>query len=79
MFGLNQSDVGSIPSARSVSKMCIRDRVTIKRKVTEIFRALRLEKNYSKDEILETYLNLVYFGNGCNGIEACLLYTSRCV
>ena len=44
--------------------------VTIKRKVTEIFRALRLEKNYSKDEILETYLNLVYFGNGCNGIEA---------
>ena len=44
--------------------------MTIKRKVTEIFRALRLEKNYSKDEILETYLNLVYFGNGCNGIEA---------
>ena len=44
--------------------------VTIKRKVTEIFRALRLEKNYSKDEILETYFNKVYFGNGCYGIEA---------
>jgi penicillin-binding protein 1A len=44
--------------------------VTIKRKVTEIFRALRLAKNYSREEILETYLNLVYFGNGCYGIEA---------
>lgn len=44
--------------------------VTIKRKVTEIFRALRLNKNYSREEILETYLNLVYFGNGCYGIEA---------
>ena len=36
----------------------------------EIFRALRLEKNYSKEEILETYFNKVYFGNGCYGIEA---------
>lgn len=44
--------------------------VTIKRKVTEIFRALRLSKNYSRDEILETYLNLVYFGKGSYGIEA---------
>ena len=44
--------------------------VTIKRKVTEIFRALRLAKNYSRDEILETYLNLVYFGKGSYGIEA---------
>ena len=44
--------------------------VTIKRKVTEIFRALRLAKNYSREEILETYLNIVYFGDGCYGIEA---------
>ncbi len=44
--------------------------VTIKRKVTEIFRALRLSKNYSREEILETYLNLVYFGKGSYGIEA---------
>lgn len=44
--------------------------VTIKRKVTEIFRALRLAKNYSRPEILETYLNTVYFGSGSYGIEA---------
>lgn len=39
------------------------------RKVSEIFVAFELEKNYSKDEILELYLNLIYFGNGYYGIN----------
>ena len=39
------------------------------RKVSEIFVAFELEKNYSKDEILELYLNLMYFGNGYYGIS----------
>lgn len=38
------------------------------RKVSEIFVAFELEKNYSKDEILELYLNLMYFGDGYYGI-----------
>ena len=39
------------------------------RKTAEIFVAFDLEKNYSKDEILELYLNLMYFGNGYYGIH----------
>ncbi len=38
------------------------------RKIAEIFVAFNLEKNYSKDEILELYINLMYFGNGYYGI-----------
>ncbi len=38
------------------------------RKIAEIFVAFDLEKNYSKDDILELYLNLMYFGNGYYGI-----------
>ena len=43
---------------------------TIKRKVQEIFIALRLEREYTKDEILEMYLNQIYFGRGAYGVEA---------
>lgn len=44
--------------------------VTVKRKVNEIFIAMELEKKYSKDQILEFYINNIYFGNGYYGIEA---------
>lgn len=39
------------------------------RKVAEIFVAFDLEKKYSKDDILELYLNVVYFGDGHYGIK----------
>lgn len=39
------------------------------RKYQEIFLALELERRYSKDDILEMYLNTVYFGEGAFGIE----------
>lgn len=44
--------------------------VSWERKLEEIFISLRLEKIYSKEDILEFYLNNVYFANGYYGIEA---------
>ena len=41
---------------------------TLKRKLLEIKLAKQLEKNYSKKEILEMYVNTIYFGDGCYGI-----------
>ena len=46
---------------------------TITRKLREIVVAARLEGEFSKDEILELYLNKVYFGNGLYGVEAASL------
>ncbi|MGO4889109.1 transglycosylase domain-containing protein [Anaerobacillus sp. MEB173] len=43
---------------------------TWKRKMNEALYALRLEMNYSKDKILEGYLNTIYYGHGAYGIEA---------
>ncbi len=39
------------------------------RKVAEVFVAFELERNYTKDEILELYLNVIYFGEGCYGVK----------
>jgi penicillin-binding protein 1A len=46
---------------------------TIRRKLTEVVVAARLEEQFSKDEILEMYLNKVYFGDGLYGVEAASL------
>lgn len=40
------------------------------RKVKEALLAIQIEKDYTKDEILEMYLNEIYFGHGCYGVEA---------
>ena len=42
---------------------------TIKRKIKEMILTKKLESQYDKDTILETYLNVIYFGDGCYGIE----------
>ncbi len=44
--------------------------VSMKRKITEIFLAAGLEEKYSKQQILEFYLNNIYFANGYYGIQA---------
>ena len=47
---------------------------TFERKIKEIVLTKKLEKTYSKDEILESYLNAIYYGNNCYGIESAANY-----
>ncbi len=48
------------------------------RKVAEVFMAWKIEDNYSKDEILELYINTMYFGNGYyNIMDACEGYFGK--
>lgn len=42
----------------------------VKRKIQEIYLALQLEENLSKDVILENYLNTINLGSGCYGVQA---------
>lgn len=46
------------------------DEVTVRRKMLEILRALEFENKYSKDDILEWYLNIIPLGQGCYGVQA---------
>jgi len=43
---------------------------TYQRKLREIVIAIKLDRQYSKDQVLEWYLNTIYFGRGAYGIEA---------
>jgi len=45
-------------------------RKTLLRKIKEAFLAFQMERRYTKDEILELYLNQVYFGSGAYGVES---------
>ncbi|MBO8129470.1 MAG: penicillin-binding protein 1A [Peptococcaceae bacterium] len=42
---------------------------SFKRKIQEVFLAIQVERHYTKDEILEMYLNRMYFGEGAYGIQ----------
>lgn len=44
--------------------------ITLERKVREIYLAVKMEEIYSKDEILNMYLNVINYGHGAYGIEA---------
>ncbi|MBP3633547.1 MAG: PBP1A family penicillin-binding protein [Oscillospiraceae bacterium] len=46
------------------------DEITVRRKLLEILRALDFEDRYSKDDILEWYLNIIPLGQGCYGVQA---------
>lgn len=60
---------GSTITQQLVKNITGNSQVTYVRKFNEILSALNLEKNFSKDDILEAYLNTIYLGQGCYGVE----------
>ncbi len=60
---------GSTITQQLIKNLTGDDDVKISRKIQEIRRALYLEKEYNKGQILEAYLNTIYFAEGCNGVQ----------
>lgn len=61
---------GSTITQQLVKNLLLTPEQTYRRKVEEMLLALRIEGQYTKKEILELYLNAVYFGNNAYGLEA---------
>lgn len=69
---------GGSEGASTITQQLVRNTVlkdeqfekTLSRKVREAYIAMQLEKMYSKDEILMMYLNSIYYGQNCYGVEA---------
>ncbi len=53
---------------------CDRRDMSVMRKVKELWWAIQMERRYSKDEILELYLNKIFFGGGTYGVNAACKY-----
>jgi membrane peptidoglycan carboxypeptidase len=61
---------GSTITQQLVKNTLLTDQRTVSRKIKEAVLAVRLEDQLSKQQIMERYLNTVYFGNGAYGIGA---------
>jgi penicillin-binding protein 1A len=67
-FGFGSGGGSTI--SQQLSRMLFLSReISMERKIKEAMTALKIERTYSKNEILEMYLNLYYFGNSSYGIE----------
>lgn len=59
---------GSTLTQQLIKNLTKEDDITVQRKLLEIFRALEFERMYTKEEIMEWYLNVIYLGESCNGV-----------
>ncbi len=65
----NWGQGGSTITQQLIKNLTDDNDVTIVRKFNEILYALNIERNYSKDEIIEAYLNTIYLSEGCYGVK----------
>ena len=73
-LGTDHRPVGASTITQQVAKnFLLGNEVSLKRKVREIILALRIEQAYSKDHILELYLNQIYLGAGNYGVTTAAL------
>ncbi len=71
VFDRNRSVYGgSTITQQLVKNLTKEDERSILRKAKEIYRAIRLEQDLSKNQILELYLNTIYLSQNCNGVAA---------
>lgn len=69
---------GSTIAQQTVKNIFLSNDRTMTRKLEELALAVQLEQNYSKEEILELYLNTIYFGHGAYGVgEASRVYFGK--
>lgn len=68
--GRGVSEGGSTITQQLAKNAYLTQDRTITRKIQEVFLALQLERQYTKQEILEMYLNQIYFGQGAYGVQA---------
>ncbi len=74
MFVGDGSMGGSTITQQMIKNYTQRDDVTVQRKVQEIFDATRCEKQYDKKMIMEYYMNLIYLGEGQQGVKSAAAY-----
>lgn len=68
------SQGGSTITQQYAKNLFLTNEQTVSRKIHEFFYAARLEMQYSKKDILEGYLNTIYFGHGVYGVSAAADY-----
>lgn len=61
---------GSTISQQLVRNLFLTPEKTLSRKMTEVLLAVNFERKFTKEQILEMYLNEIFLGNGCYGIES---------